>query len=206
MLPRDPARAREAPAPGQLHLPDQVEREARPRPRGPDSPSTSPTRHHRVRAQAPVLQRLDVRPGGAEGREPLEWLKGRRSSPSAGSPPGELREVPEDLGALLVGRERFLDHYRYEPRTCRSSTTTPSASARSASSRREGRGAHPRRWRQPAAGVLPAPRNRDHPGARTSTRPWADLLPQNALAARNFRRYWRDAMIIDPRFEKLAED
>ena len=62
------------------------------------------------------LQRLDVRPDAGAGREPLEWLKGRRIFAFCGiATPESFEKFLRDLGALLVGRERFLDHYRYEP-------------------------------------------------------------------------------------------
>ena len=62
------------------------------------------------------LQRLDVRPGGPSGRQPLEWLKGRRIFAFSGiATPESFEKFLRDLGALLVGRERFLDHYRYTP-------------------------------------------------------------------------------------------
>jgi tetraacyldisaccharide 4'-kinase len=62
------------------------------------------------------LQRLDFRPGGASGREPLDWLKGRRIFAFSGiATPESFEKFLRDLGALLVGRERFLDHYRYSP-------------------------------------------------------------------------------------------
>jgi tetraacyldisaccharide 4'-kinase len=58
------------------------------------------------------LQRLDASPGA--GREPLEWLKGRRVFAFSGiATPESFEKFLRDLGALLVGRERFLDHYRY---------------------------------------------------------------------------------------------
>jgi tetraacyldisaccharide 4'-kinase len=62
------------------------------------------------------LQRLDAKPGAAGGREPLEWLKGRRVFAFSGiATPESFEKFLRDLGALLVGRERFLDHYRYTP-------------------------------------------------------------------------------------------
>jgi tetraacyldisaccharide 4'-kinase len=62
------------------------------------------------------LQRLDLPPGAAGGREPLEWLKGRRVFAFSGiATPESFEKFLRDLGALLVGRERYLDHYRYEP-------------------------------------------------------------------------------------------
>jgi tetraacyldisaccharide 4'-kinase len=62
------------------------------------------------------LQRMDVKPGAAAGREPLSWLKGRRTYAFSGiATPESFEKFLRDLGALLVGRERFLDHYRYAP-------------------------------------------------------------------------------------------
>ena len=62
------------------------------------------------------LQRLDSTTGAAAGREPLEWLKGRRIFAFSGiATPESFEKFLRDLGALLVGRERFLDHYRYTP-------------------------------------------------------------------------------------------
>ena len=60
------------------------------------------------------LQRLDSRVGQLAGRQPLEWLKGRRIFAFSGiATPESFEKFLRDLGALLVGRERFLDHYRY---------------------------------------------------------------------------------------------
>jgi tetraacyldisaccharide 4'-kinase len=62
------------------------------------------------------LQRLDAEPGAAAGREPLSWLKGRRVFAFSGiATPESFEKFLRDLGALLMGRERFLDHYRYTP-------------------------------------------------------------------------------------------
>jgi tetraacyldisaccharide 4'-kinase len=62
------------------------------------------------------LQRLDAKPGAEAGREPLAWLKGRRIFAFSGiATPESFEKFLRDLGALLVGRERFLDHYRYTP-------------------------------------------------------------------------------------------
>ena len=47
-------------------------------------------------------------------REPLAFLKGRRVFAFCGiATPESFEKFLRDLGALLVGRERFLDHYRY---------------------------------------------------------------------------------------------
>jgi tetraacyldisaccharide 4'-kinase len=62
------------------------------------------------------LQRLDAGPASGSGREPLAWLKGRRVFAFSGiATPESFEKFLRDLGALLVGRERFLDHYRYTP-------------------------------------------------------------------------------------------
>ena len=62
------------------------------------------------------LQRLDASLAGTPGRQPLEWLKGRRIFAFSGiATPESFEKFLRDLGALLVGRERFLDHYRYTP-------------------------------------------------------------------------------------------
>ncbi|HEY1848447.1 MAG TPA: tetraacyldisaccharide 4'-kinase [Opitutaceae bacterium] len=62
------------------------------------------------------LQRMDT-PGGPEaGRVPLESLRGKRVFAFSGiATPESFEKFLRDLGALLVGRERFLDHYRYTP-------------------------------------------------------------------------------------------
>ena len=55
------------------------------------------------------LQRL-----GADERQPLSWLKGRRVLAFSGiATPESFEKFLRDLGAKLVARERFLDHYRY---------------------------------------------------------------------------------------------
>jgi tetraacyldisaccharide 4'-kinase len=62
------------------------------------------------------LQRLDAAAGPDAGRQGLEWLKGRRVFAFSGiATPESFEKFLRDLGALLVGRERFLDHYRYTP-------------------------------------------------------------------------------------------
>lgn len=61
------------------------------------------------------LQRGDRDPADPAGREPLAWLKGRRVYAFSGiATPESFEKFLRDLGALLVGRERFLDHYRYQ--------------------------------------------------------------------------------------------
>jgi len=62
------------------------------------------------------LQRLDATPAGSAERQGLEWLKGRRVFAFSGiATPESFEKFLRDFGALLVGRERFLDHYRYAP-------------------------------------------------------------------------------------------
>jgi tetraacyldisaccharide 4'-kinase len=47
--------------------------------------------------------------------EPLAFLKGKRVFAFSGiATPESFEKFLRDLGALVVGRERFLDHYRYE--------------------------------------------------------------------------------------------
>ncbi|MBK8859181.1 MAG: tetraacyldisaccharide 4'-kinase [Opitutaceae bacterium] len=47
-------------------------------------------------------------------RQPLTWLKGRRVLAFSGiATPESFEKFLRDLGAKLVARERFLDHYRY---------------------------------------------------------------------------------------------
>jgi tetraacyldisaccharide 4'-kinase len=60
------------------------------------------------------LQRFGVAAGAPGAREPLSFLKGRRAFAFSGiATPESFEKFLRDLGALLVGRERFLDHYRY---------------------------------------------------------------------------------------------
>ena len=60
------------------------------------------------------LQRIGVARGAAEGREPLTFLKGRRVLAFSGiATPESFEKFLRDLGALIVARERFLDHYRF---------------------------------------------------------------------------------------------
>jgi tetraacyldisaccharide 4'-kinase len=61
------------------------------------------------------LRRFGV-PEGREGaQEPLTYLKGRRVFAFSGiATPESFEKFLRDLGALLVGRERFLDHYRFD--------------------------------------------------------------------------------------------
>ena len=58
------------------------------------------------------LQRLDA-PAGE--RIPLAWLKGRKVVAFSGiATPESFEKFLRDLGALIMARERFLDHYRYQ--------------------------------------------------------------------------------------------
>ena len=51
--------------------------------------------------------------GGAE--VPLAWLKGRKVVAFSGiATPESFEKFLRDLGALIMARERFLDHYRYQ--------------------------------------------------------------------------------------------
>ena len=61
------------------------------------------------------LQRFGIAAEAPGGREPLTFLKGRRVFAFSGiATPESFEKFLRDLGALLVGRERFLDHYRFE--------------------------------------------------------------------------------------------
>jgi hypothetical protein len=69
-----------------------------------------------VRPQAPVPAADGREAGRRRGPGALEWLKGRRVFAFSGiATPESFEKFLRDLGALLVGRERFLDHYRYTP-------------------------------------------------------------------------------------------
>jgi tetraacyldisaccharide 4'-kinase len=60
------------------------------------------------------LQRTGVAPDAPGARQPLDWLKGRRIFAFSGiATPESFEKFLRDLGALVMGRERFLDHYRY---------------------------------------------------------------------------------------------
>ncbi|MEI7553364.1 MAG: tetraacyldisaccharide 4'-kinase [Verrucomicrobiota bacterium] len=60
------------------------------------------------------LQRFGFAPEAPGAREPLSHLKGRRVAAFSGiATPESFEKFLRDLGALLVTRERFLDHYRY---------------------------------------------------------------------------------------------
>jgi tetraacyldisaccharide 4'-kinase len=61
------------------------------------------------------LQRFGVAVDAPEARVPLAWLKGRRVFAFSGiATPESFEKFLRDLGALVMGRERYLDHYRYE--------------------------------------------------------------------------------------------
>jgi tetraacyldisaccharide 4'-kinase len=61
------------------------------------------------------LQRLGAAPDAPGAREPLTFLKDRRVFAFSGiATPESFEKFLRDLGAKVVGRERFLDHYRYE--------------------------------------------------------------------------------------------
>jgi tetraacyldisaccharide 4'-kinase len=60
------------------------------------------------------LQRFGVPADATNAREPLTFLKGRRVMAFSGiATPESFEKFLRDLGALIVARERFLDHYRY---------------------------------------------------------------------------------------------
>ncbi len=60
------------------------------------------------------LQRFGAAPEGPGAREPLSYLKGKRVAAFSGiATPESFEKFLRDLGAKLVARERFLDHYRY---------------------------------------------------------------------------------------------
>jgi len=60
------------------------------------------------------LQRFGVPPSDPSARAPLTFLKGRRVFAFSGiATPESFEKFLRDLGAVVVGRERFLDHYRY---------------------------------------------------------------------------------------------
>jgi tetraacyldisaccharide 4'-kinase len=61
------------------------------------------------------LQRFSATTPGQDGRQPLTFLKGKRVLAFSGiATPESFEKFLRDLGALLMGRERFLDHYRYD--------------------------------------------------------------------------------------------
>ncbi len=61
------------------------------------------------------LQRFGATAAAGPGaREPLTYLKGKRVLAFSGiATPESFEKFLRDFGALLVGRERYLDHYRY---------------------------------------------------------------------------------------------
>ncbi len=60
------------------------------------------------------LRRFGVPESASGAREPLAFLKGRRVLAFSGiATPESFEKFLRDLGALLIGRERFLDHYRF---------------------------------------------------------------------------------------------
>ena len=60
------------------------------------------------------LQRFGPALKDETGREPLSFLKGKRVAAFSGiATPESFEKFLRDLGAKLVARERFLDHYRY---------------------------------------------------------------------------------------------
>ena len=60
------------------------------------------------------LQRFGRAADAADGRQPLAWLKGRRVAAFSGiATPESFEKFLRDLGALIMVRERYLDHYRY---------------------------------------------------------------------------------------------
>jgi len=61
------------------------------------------------------LQRFDLPANAASARQELGWLKGRRVFAFSGiATPESFEKFLRDLGALLVGRERFMDHHRFD--------------------------------------------------------------------------------------------
>lgn len=62
------------------------------------------------------LQKLGAAPDDPGARQPLTFLKGRRVLAFCGiATPESFEKFLRDLGALIVSRERYLDHYRYVP-------------------------------------------------------------------------------------------
>ncbi|MES2695153.1 MAG: tetraacyldisaccharide 4'-kinase [Verrucomicrobiota bacterium] len=61
------------------------------------------------------LRRFGVPIEAPGAKEPLAFLKGRRVFAFSGiATPESFEKFLRDLGALIMGRERFLDHYRFE--------------------------------------------------------------------------------------------
>lgn len=60
------------------------------------------------------LQLLGAEAQGEAGRRPLGWLAGRRVFAFSGiAAPESFEKFLRELGAKVMGRERFMDHYRY---------------------------------------------------------------------------------------------
>ena len=60
------------------------------------------------------LRRLGVPDGAPGAREPLEYLRGRPVAAFSGiATPESFEKFLRDLGAVIVARERFLDHHRF---------------------------------------------------------------------------------------------
>jgi tetraacyldisaccharide 4'-kinase len=60
------------------------------------------------------LRRFGVPADAPNSREPLSFLKGRRVMAFSGiATPESFEKFLRDLGASIVARERYLDHYRY---------------------------------------------------------------------------------------------
>jgi tetraacyldisaccharide 4'-kinase len=61
------------------------------------------------------LQHFGIPTDAPNAREPLSYLKGKRVFAFSGiATPESFEKFLRDLGAVVVGRERFLDHYRFE--------------------------------------------------------------------------------------------
>lgn len=61
------------------------------------------------------LQRFGVPADAPDARQPLAWLKGRKVFAFSGiATPESFEKFLRDLGALIMDRDRFMDHYRYE--------------------------------------------------------------------------------------------
>ena len=163
-----------------------------------------------MRAQAPVP--------AADGREG----RARRpaASPSRGSRAGRIFAfcgiaTPEsfekflrDLGALLVGRERFLDHYRYTPEDLeelydaaeRERAECLVTTEKDAVRISDAAGSPlPVYYLRLEIEIIRGAADFDEAVGRI-------CFPQNALAgAPPAGRYWPNPMIIDPRFTQLAD-
>jgi tetraacyldisaccharide 4'-kinase len=61
------------------------------------------------------LQRHGRLAGTPDSQQPLTWLKGRRVLAFSGiATPESFEKFLRDLGALVVARERYLDHHRFD--------------------------------------------------------------------------------------------